>query len=483
MSHAIRTVDVAIIGAGTAGLTARRAVKKTGKTPLMIDPGPFGTTCARVGCMPSKLLIAAADAAHHVRHASTFGVYPEGLRIDDAAVLHRVQSERDRFVGFVNKVIDEASELGELLVGRAEIVGPGRLLVNGTAGTTEVHYDSLVIATGGRPFVPPAFRGLESRILTNEDIFELEKLPESLLVVGLGVIGLELGQAFHRLGVRTTLIGRGDQIGPLADPEVLASARDVLGKELDLHPSYQLQNVALAEDGVELHFIDSHGQERTERFERVLMAAGRVPNLDRLGLDQLGVTPDASRAYPIDPDTLQLAELPAFVAGDVNNLHPLLHEAADDGRLAGANAANHPDIRAATRRTPLAIVFSDPQIAIVGGGYRALGACEANAGEVDYGNQGRARVQGINAGKVRIYAEKHSGRLLGAEMFGPRVEHMAHLLAWAVQRGMTVDDALGMPFYHPVVEEGLRTALRQLNVNLRHDAPIKCEVSEMGVGA
>lgn len=473
-------VDVAILGAGTAGLGARRAAKAAGASVLMIDPGPFGTTCARVGCMPSKLLIAAADAAHHAREASCFGIHPEEVRIDGPAVLRRVQRERDRFVGFVDDVTEQARQEGELLEGRAKIVGPGRLTVD---ERTTVGFDRLVIATGSTPVIPPPFRGLEHLLLTNEEIFELEDLPGSLLVVGLGVIGLELGQAFHRLGVRTTLLGVGGRVGPLSDPEVTANARQVLGQELDLHPDYTLHEIEPVDGGVRVTFTDATDTRRTETFERILVAAGRRPNLRGLGLETLGIEPGADGRYSIDPDTLQLGEGAVFVAGDVNGLHPLLHEAADDGRIAGANAARFPEIRAATRRTPLAIVFSDPQIGIVGQRYADLGDCEAVAGEVDYGNQGRARVQGINAGKVRIYADRHSGRLLGAELFGPRVEHLSHLLAWAVQQGMTVDQALQMPFYHPVVEEGIRTALRDLSAAMRHGSPIKCPVSELGPGA
>lgn len=472
-------VDVAIIGAGTAGLTSRRAAKKAGASVVMIDPGPFGTTCARVGCMPSKLLIAAADAAHHARHASTFGIQIENVAIDGAAVLRRVQSERDRFVGFVNRAIDDIKDDGELIVGRARIVSEGRLQVD---EHTEVAYNRLVIATGSTPFTPPPFRGIEHALLTNEHIFELEQLPESLLVVGIGVIGLELGQAMSRLGVRTTLLGVGGKIGPIGDPEIRDHAKAILRDELDLHPDYQLHGVEPDANGVRIRFVDSTGRERDERFERVLMAAGRRPNLDKLGLDKIGITPGENRQYDIDPGTLQLGEAPIFVAGDVNSLHPLLHEAADDGRLAGRNAALYPDVRAANRRTPLAIVFSDPQIGIVGTGYAGLADCQAVAGEVDYGDQGRARVQAINRGKVRVYAERSSGRLLGAELFGPRVEHLSHLLAWAIQQGVTVEQALDMPFYHPVVEEGIRTALRDASVNLRHAQPIKCSVSEFGPG-
>ncbi len=302
-------------------------------------------------------------------------------------------------------------------------------------------------------------------------------------MVGLGVIGLELGQAFSRLGVRTTLVGVGGQIGPISDPEVLATAHQVFSKSLDLHPEYQLQEILQEGEGVRLRFVDSLGAQRDEHFEYILMAAGRRSTLAGLGLHKLDVVQDERGAWPIDPDSLQLSNQPVFVAGDVNALHPLLHEAADDGRIAGGNAARFPDVRAGRRRTPLAVVFTDPQIGIVGQGYRDLGACEAVAGEVSYADQGRARVHGINRGKVRIYADKRTGRLTGAEMFGPRVEHTAHLLAWAVQQNLRVDQALEMPFYHPVMEEGIRTALRDLNANLRRGARIKCGVSELGVGA
>lgn len=480
----VTKVDVAILGAGTAGLGARRAAKAEGKSVVMIDPGPFGTTCARVGCMPSKLLIAAAEAAHHAHQAPTFGVHPGEVRVDGKAVLERLRSERDRFVGFVKDVIDDAKEEGELLVGRGTLTSKNALRVDGEDGVVgEVHFERLVIATGSSPFVPPPFRGVANKSLTTDDIFEMEDLPESLLVVGLGVIGLELGQAFHRLGVRTTLVGIGGQIGPITDPVVSAEAKKVLSKELDIHPTYELKSIESTKGGVQIEFVDSDGKERSETFERVLIAAGRKPNMSKLGLDNAGIEAGEEGQYAIDPRTLQLGDGPVFVAGDVNDLHPLLHEASDDGKIAGQNAARFPDVRAPIRRARLAIAFTDPQIAIVGSSYDDLESCNVMVGEVDYGDQGRARVHAMNAGRVRLYADKKTGRLVGGEFFGPRVEHLAHLIAWAVQQGMTVAQALEMPFYHPVVEEGIRTALRDLNANLRTGAPIKCAVAEMGVGA
>lgn len=479
MNESTSKVDVAVLGAGSAGLSAWRAARKEGASVVLVDPGPFGTTCARVGCMPSKLLIAAAEAAHHARHASDFGVHSEGVRIDGREVMKRVQSERDRFVGFVLNVVEEARQAEELIVSRAKIASPGQLALD---DGSKLRFDRLVIATGSTPLIPPPFAGIEHAQITNETLFDLDDLPNSVFVAGLGAIGLELGQALHRLDVRTTMVGIDGQLGPLADPVVLTQAEETLSDELDLHTRYRFSSIVPEGDGVKVRFIDSKGRERDEAYEKVLVAAGRRSNLGALGLETLGIEADERGRYAVDPDTLQLGDAPVFVAGDVNELHPVLHEAADDGRIAGRNAVNYPDVRAAWRRTPLSIVFSDPQIGVVGGGYTALQDCEAVAGEVSFHDQGRARVQATNAGKLRIYAEKHTGRLIGAELFGPRVEHLSHLLAWAVQSNLTVGQALDMPFYHPVLEEGVRTALRTLDANLRHGDPIKCRITEMGVG-
>lgn len=475
-----RNVDVAILGAGTAGLSARRTAKKAGATALMIDPGPFGTTCARVGCMPSKLLIAAAEVAHSATEAAPFGIEIPEVKVDGPAVMKRVQAERDRFVGFVNDAIETAKEEGELLVGRGRVTGPGTLQVD---DHTQVNFKRLVIATGSSSFTPPPFRGLEQVMLSNEEVFEMDDLPSSMLVVGLGVIGLELGQAFARLGVRVTLVGLGGTVGPLSDPAVKKEALEVFSRELDLHDDYTLHGIEPVEGGVQVRFRDSKGVERDELFEKVLMAAGRSPNLRNLGLDAMGIEADERGRYAIDPLSMQLGEHPVFVAGDVNGMRPLLHEAAHDGRVAGTNAARFPEVESPQRQVSMGVVFTAPQIGMVGQSYAELQSCAAVSGEVDYGNQGRARVHRKNAGRVRVYADKDSGVLLGAELFGPDVEHLTHLMAWVVQRGLTVHEVLELPFYHPVVEEGLRTALVDLRANLHQGEPIKCQVSEVGPGA
>ena len=184
-------VDVAIIGAGSAGLNARREVEKSGKQPLMIERAAYGTTCARVGCMPSKLLIAAADAAHEIQGADRFGLKVDGWQVDAEAMFGRVRAERDRFVNFVVEDT-EALPSSQRLLGHARFTAPGVLQVD---EHTEVHARAVVIAAGSTPIIPPPYDAIREHVLINDDVFELEQVPRRLAVVGTGIIGLELGQA------------------------------------------------------------------------------------------------------------------------------------------------------------------------------------------------------------------------------------------------------------------------------------------------
>jgi dihydrolipoamide dehydrogenase len=456
-------VDVAVIGAGTAGLAAYRAARAAGARTVLIEGGPHGTTCARVGCMPSKLLIAAADAAHAIGRARGFGVHVDGpVRVDGREVMARVRRERDRFVGFVLEGVESIPE-ADRVRGQARFVSAGELEVDGL----RIHARAIVIATGSRPAIAPMLRDLGDRLVVNDDVFDWETLPRSVAVFGPGVIGLELGQALARLGVRVVVLGRGGRIGPITDPFVQRAAVKSFALDFALDADAHVSRVERKGEEVEIDYRGPDGEPRTERFELVLAATGRTPNVESLGLERTGLALDARGIPVFDPRTMQAGKSAIFIAGDASNYAPILHEAADEGKIAGGNAARFPKVEPGARRAPLGIVFTDPQIALVGGGFAHLKAHALAAGEVSFEDQGRARVMLRNHGHLRVYGDPSSGRFLGAEMVGPDAEHIGHLLAWALQAGMTVGEMLRMPFYHPVVEEGLRTALRDLDAHIK----------------
>ena len=479
------TVDVAVIGGGTAGLGAYRAAKAHTKKVVMIEGGPYGTTCARVGCMPSKLLIAAAEAVHHIQKAPGFGVHPEGeIRIDGREVMARVKRERDRFVGFVLEGVDSIPD-EDKIQGYARFIDSHTLIID---DHTEVHAERIVIATGSRPSWPAAWNDLGDRLIINDDVFNWDDLPHSVAVFGPGVIGLELGQALNRLGVQVIMFGMGGLVGPLTDEAVRDYAAKTLNEEFYLDADAKVEQMFRDGDKVMIRYLDKTGQQQETRVDYVLAATGRRANVDKLDIANTGVQLD-NRGIPVaDRFTLQTSVPHLFIAGDASNQLPLLHEAADQGRIAGDNAGRFPDIRAGLRRSSISVVFSDPQIAMVGSTLRELNQKYSSCGcfeigEVSFEDQGRSRVMLRNKGLLHVYGEHGTGRFLGAEMMGPNVEHIAHLLAWAHQQQMTVSQMLDMPFYHPVIEEGLRTALRDLNAKLHLGPEMVKRCLDCGPGA
>src|SRR5690606_32525762 len=334
-----RSVDAVVIGAGSAGLNAAAELEKAGADWLLVEAAQYGTTCARVGCMPSKLLVAAADAADAVERAKLFGIRARDIEVDGEAVFDRVRRKRDRFVaGAISDT--ERLPAARRMLGRARFVGPTTVRVD---ETLELDAKAVVIATGSSTVVPPVFDAVRDRVLTSDGVFELTRVPESLAVIGTGIVGLELGQALGRLGAEVTFLDRLTNVGPLTDPELQRYIRTVLGRTLNLELGVTVESAEAAGRGIRLGWKSPEGEVRSGEFEQVLVAAGRRPNVAGLGLEKTGLELD-ERGMPMrwDPQTTQCGDAPIFLAGDVNNHAPLLHEAIDEGRIAGENAARYP---------------------------------------------------------------------------------------------------------------------------------------------
>jgi dihydrolipoamide dehydrogenase len=436
--------DVIVIGGGTAGLAAYRKAKALGKHALIVEGKDFVTTCADVGCMPSKLLIAAAENMHEIYKSQHFGIEVSDIKINHEKLLNRVRSERDRFVGFVKK---GAENITDKVIGYAHFVDFNTISVNGQIFESK----SFVIATGSRPWMPDIFNEIKEEVLTNENVFEIEKIPNSLAVFGAGVIGLELGFAFHHLGTKVSLFNRGDKILRL-NSDINNYTVKHIKENLDF--VYQ-DNVTHIEKINEKNLYRIHYGNQYKDVEKILVATGRKSNIDKLGLEKIGIENPISL---YNKETTQLGNYNIFLAGDVNSDIPLLHEAAKEGVIAGINASSFPEIKIHTRHVPLSIVFSSPQIMQVGQTLKL--PIETIKGQVSFEDQGRSRVMLKNKGLLNIYFTHDTHLFIGAEMIGPDAEHVAHLLAWAIEKKSTLEEMLEFPFYHPVIEEGIRTALR-----------------------
>lgn len=447
-------IDVAVIGAGSAGLYALREVRRAGRSFVLIDEGPLGTTCARVGCMPSKVALHAASLWKARKELHEFGMTGgESLQLDLARTWSAVRTQRDRFTSSaISKTHSAAGE--HLIRGHVRFMEPNLLEVTTATGLQRVHAEAVVIATGSRPQIPAWLEPVSERLVTTDELFELEVLPQRIGVLGLGAIGLEMGLALARLGVEVTAVGSSNIAG-IDDPQVAERAQTLFSKEMTLWlgPPASVEPTA---QGLVLR-----SGERDAEVDLLLAATGRRPNTDDLNLAAAGIAVDGRGVPLFDPDTLQLGDLPVFIAGDANGQRALLHEAADEGAIAGYNAARKRRCRW-KRKVPMGIVFSSPDVVAVG---RRLGELDPQRiiiGSASGESNGRLRILGGEDNLLRVYADAQTGRLLGAAMLCTNGEHLAHLLAWAIQRGETAQSLLQMPFYHPAVEELLATALQEI---------------------
>lgn len=441
-----RSCDVAIIGAGTAGLKAYKAAVARGGDVVLVERGPGGSTCTRYGCMPSKLLLAAARHAHQARVADRFGVLTGQVSVDAAKLWERLRRERDRFVA---AVLDEyhAIPADRVIHGSARFDGPDTITVGDDRITTR---RGIIIATGAHPIVPDMLDPVRDLVHTHETIFELDGLPDAMAVLGAGPVGIELAQAFARLGVTVTVIDDGDMIGGLQDPKTNAAAIDALSTEVTLHLGVEASAAATGDGRARLHW---DGGEVV--VDLILAATGRPPSLDGLALETTGMALDEHGTPLFEETTRRCGDSRLFIAGDAGAWRPVLHEAARGGRIAGEVAMGGDPARPLPA---LAVTFTEPNLVEVGTPVNKLPDA-ASIESVPVSNNGRATAEGEGEGLVRLYADA-GGKLLGASIAAPGGEHLGQLVALAIDRGMDAATFADQCWYHPTVEELLQNVAR-----------------------
>jgi dihydrolipoamide dehydrogenase len=457
MARTYHTFDVVIIGGGSAGLSALREALKYTRNVVLVEKGDGDTTCARTGCMPSKALIHAARLYDSRRKFDEAGIRgSEMLHADIPAILQRVRESRDFFVKSVHEGREDISHY--IVKGEASYESPTCLRVDGKL----YHTQASVIATGSRPFYPKSFADLpKKRILTSDNLFEQKNLPKRIGFVGLGPLGLEISQALARLGIEVVASHMNANVGGLGNPEISRQMVEVLSQSMVVHSNAE---ASARMDGDDVLFSVG-GQEYP--VDAVFLSAGRKPVLDGLGLRRMKAPLRDSGVPWFDPQSLQLSALPIFLAGDANDERAVLHEAVLDGKIAAYNAVYHSDHSKKGKRhhlsryVPLSIIFTDPNIASVGASWESVQGKGLTLVEASFECQGRALIEQRNEGRIQLFLDSGDATILGAELLAPEGEHMAHLLALAMQQRMTAKELLKMPFYHPAFEEALRTALKR----------------------
>ncbi len=445
MPRTPRVHDLVVIGGGTAGLVGAIGAAALGARVVLVERERTGGDCLWTGCVPSKSLLAAARLAHDMRHADRVGLAPAEPSVDLATVMAHVRGAQAAIEPHDSP--DRLRSLGvEVIAQSAAFTGPRRV----RAGDRELRARRVLIATGSAPVLPPV-PGLEAAgALTSDTIWQLDALPPRLVVLGAGPVGCELGQAFARLGSRVTIVE--PQARPLAreDPEAgELLARRLREEGIDLRLGWHATGARAGE--LEL----ARGDERDAvAFDRLLVATGRRPRSDGLGLPLAGVETDAAGAVRVD-DRLRTSAKGVFAAGDVTGAPPLTHLAAHHARVVVTNALLHTRRRVERAAVPR-VTYTSPEIAAVGLGEDAARERHGdvvNVARFDYAGLDRAIADGDAAGFAKLVGDAR-GRLVGATVAGPGAGDAIAELTSAVRRGARIDEISQTIHAYPTLAEG-----------------------------
>ncbi|MGD9570900.1 MAG: NAD(P)/FAD-dependent oxidoreductase [Thermoleophilia bacterium] len=455
--------DVLVVGGGTAGMTAARAAAAEGARTVIVERSPaLGGECTWVGCVPSKTLIEVSRLFWAARRGERWGIRSEGLTIDFPALM----AHKDAVVAEIAR-----DERDEEFTGAGIAVRHGPLRFTGAhqarVGDAQHRFERAVVATGSAPAVPDGL-GLEGvPHLTNETVFSLTELPRRLIVLGGGPIGLELGQAFARLGSDVTVLHRGERLLAKEDPEVGdLVGRLLAGEGMAIRLGVREVTFLRHETGVAARYADDDG-EATVAADAVLVATGRRPRVEGMGLDALGVDHDG-RGVGVD-ERMRTSASHVFAAGDVTGGHLFTHVAGYEGRIAGQNAAGKRQ-KADYRVVPW-VTFLDPEVARVG---LTEGQARADHGDVEVicfpmSRIDRARVLGEPEGFVKLVVARRrvvgklgGGELVGAHIVGPNAGEMLGEVVLAMQARVFAGRMAQAIHAYPTVGMGVQQAASQL---------------------
>jgi mercuric reductase len=447
------TYDLAVIGAGSAGFAAAITAAEQGAQVALVGHGTIGGTCVNIGCVPSKTLIRATEAVYHANVAKRFAGVEGAARIDNWREAVR---QKDELVGGLRRVkyvdlLDSYDRI-DYRQGRARLVDGG-VAVEGDL----IRSGRVIIATGAAPALP-SISGIETvPYLTSTTALELERLPESLLVIGGGYIGAELGQMFARAGVKVTIVCR-SRLLPETEPEISeALTRYLRAEGIAISDGLAYRDIRQGPEGIALTVLVD-GAVRVIGAEQVLVATGRQPNTAGMGLKAAGVelTPDG--AVKVD-DRMRTTRPGIYAAGDVTGRDEFVYMAAYGAKIAAENALGGDRRRYDAAAMP-SVVFTDPQVASVGLTETAARAAgyDSRSAVLPLDQVPRALAARDTRGLIKLVSETASGRLLGAHILAPEGADSIQTAALAIKCGLTVDQLAETIFPYLTTVEGLKLA-------------------------
>lgn len=451
MKH--RHFDVAVIGGGMAGLPIANKSAYKGFKTVVIEKELLGGTCLNRGCIPTKTMIYSAKVAHTVRTAEEFGVLNSLPVVDLAKVVERKNRIVERIRKNAYKQVNKNEHL-TLIEGEAVFIDENSLKVKDQV----IIADKIIVNTGARPLIPKIPGLGQVPFLTNRSILDLTTLPESLLIIGGGFIGVEFAQMFARFGSEVTILQKADRLVPGTDPEISEVLHKVFEKEnINVILNTDIEEAQKSVNGFTVNAALS-GRKEQYIASQILVAAGRMPNTKYLGLDKAGVSTGENGFIKID-DGYQTSQKNIWAIGDVTGTPMFTHSARDDADRIYSIIFKNKEVSAKDRNVPFA-VFTDPEIASVGlteGQAQSVGY-EIKIGKQPFSRVARGMATGSTEGFVKIVADNETDKILGAQIIGPHAGELIHELVIAMDTGAKFQQISKSIHIHPTLSEAVNSA-------------------------
>ncbi len=452
--------EAIVIGGGPGGYVAAIRLGQLGVKTLCVEKEAMGGVCLNWGCIPSKALIAAANLANKVRNAQHMGITVKDLEIDVAKMQQWKEGIVDKLTSGVTSLVKGNG--GEIAMGNAVITDPNTVEVTDADGKKETYKATkgIIVATGTQMIQIPGFEPDGEVVITAREAVSLQKAPESMLLIGGGVIGLELGMVYQKLGTKITVVELLEQLLPGTDPDLVRVVQKHLkkGEPADIH--LKSRAVSLDKSGEKAKVtIETDGKQQVVEVEKVLVAVGFKPNSKGLGLDKIGVKLDQHGHILVD-DQFRTNVPTIFAIGDVAGPPYLAHKASKEGEIAAEVIAGHKAARD-WRGMPAAI-FTDPEIATVG-----LTETEAKAqgkkvkiGKFPFAASGRAMAVSETDGFLKVIIDETDHQLLGVAIVGPEASDLISESALAMEMCAFAEDVALTIHPHPTLGEGVMEAFK-----------------------
>jgi dihydrolipoamide dehydrogenase len=452
----MKEYDVIVIGSGCGMIIVEEALAHDLNVAL-VDKGPLGGTCANLGCIPSKMLIFAADRIAEIQEAKKMGIEAEIRNIDFNFIMERMRKSVRENQEHMKQGISHAENLG-FYEGEGYFVDDYTIEVNGE----KIKGDKIFIASGSRTLIPP-IKGLDSvDFLTNETVLQLKERPESLIIIGGGYIAVEYGHFFAAMGTKVTMLEMVDRLVLAEEPEIAEVLKKELGRRMDVYTDVRAEEMKENGHGVTVIATDEkNGAKKEFTAQRILVAVGRRSNADLLRVENTGVELD-KRGFVKVNDYLETTKKNIFAVGDINGQQMFTHVANVEASLAADNAIHGSKAKMDYSAAPHAI-YSHPQIASVGMTEEAARkAHKVLVGKTEYSNvaQGEAMVE--EKGFAKAIVEADTGKILGFHIIGPYAPILIQEVINAMASGSGIDQIQTSMHIHPAITELIPEVLSNL---------------------